>query len=54
MAFDLQTSAMIELAVELAEQAFRGDLKASSQDESAATYSLWRDAFDYLIVGSFA
>jgi methionyl-tRNA formyltransferase len=48
-AFDLQTSAMIELAVELAERAFHGDLKADEQDESIATYSLWRDAFDYFI-----
>jgi methionyl-tRNA formyltransferase len=47
--FDLQTSAMVELAVELAERAFRGALKATPQDEDAAVHSLWRDAFDYFI-----
>jgi methionyl-tRNA formyltransferase len=47
--FDLQTAAMVELAVELAELAFRGALKATPQEEDAAVYSLWRDAFDYFI-----
>src|SRR5262249_33659690 len=47
--FDLQTSAMVELAVELAELAFQGTLSARPQDEEAAVYSLWRDAFDYFI-----
>jgi methionyl-tRNA formyltransferase len=46
---DLQTIAMIELALELAERADRGELAAVLQDESAATYSLWRDAFDFFV-----
>ena len=49
MVFDLQTTAMVELALELAEQAYRGNLHPRAQDESAATYSLWRDDFDYFI-----
>jgi len=47
--FDLQTMAMIELALELSERADRGDFDAVLQDESAATYSLWRDSFDFFI-----
>jgi methionyl-tRNA formyltransferase len=46
---DLQTTAMIELALELEERAGRGELDTWPQDDSAATYSLWRDAFDYFI-----
>jgi methionyl-tRNA formyltransferase len=47
--FDLQTTAMIELALEIAERAHLGDLQPCAQDENAATYSLWRDDFDYFI-----
>lgn len=48
-AFDLQTDAMVELALELAQVAHSGRILAVPQNESAATYSLWRDAFDYFV-----
>jgi methionyl-tRNA formyltransferase len=47
--FDLQTKAMVELAIEFGERATCGDLDALPQDESAVTYSLWRDSFDFFI-----
>lgn len=46
---DLQVGAMVELAVELAEQASHGELQSRAQDESAVSYSLWRDEFDYFV-----
>jgi methionyl-tRNA formyltransferase len=45
---NLQTSATIELALELAGQASLGELRTVPQ-EGSATSSLWRDAFDYFI-----
>jgi methionyl-tRNA formyltransferase len=47
-AFDLQTDAMVGLALELAQRAHFGDMNVP-QEDSGATYSLWRDAFDYFI-----
>jgi methionyl-tRNA formyltransferase len=46
---DLQNAAMVKLALEIYERAAAGALSAVPQDEAAATYSLWRDAFDYFI-----
>lgn len=46
---DLQTAAMIDLAIELATQAFKGRIHTQAQDASLANYSLWRDDFDYFI-----
>ena len=46
---DLQTIAMIELALEVGQRASRGDLDAFPQDETAVTYSLWRDSFDFFV-----
>src|SRR5262249_5436709 len=46
---DLQTDAMIALALELTDRFSRGELNAVPQDEDSATYSLWRDSFDFFI-----
>jgi len=48
-AFDLQTDAMVALALELARGAHFSGMNVVPQEDSAATYSLWRDAFDYFI-----
>jgi methionyl-tRNA formyltransferase len=48
-AFDLQTDAMVGLALELLQCALFGDMNVMPQEDSGATYSLWRDAFDYFI-----
>src|SRR5262249_25708379 len=48
-AADLQTSAMVDLALELAQRAERGELRAVAQGESPASFSLWRDASDYFV-----
>jgi methionyl-tRNA formyltransferase len=41
--------AMVALALQITEQAHRGELYTESQKEAAATYSIWRDTFDYFI-----
>src|SRR5262249_19226769 len=46
---DLQTSVMVDLALELASSAERGNLRSVAQDESSVSSSLWRDAFDFFI-----
>lgn len=48
-AFDLQTDAMVELAVELANRFHSGNIDSVPQDENVGTFSLWRDSFDYFI-----
>jgi methionyl-tRNA formyltransferase len=47
-AFDLQAAAMADLAVEILERAAAGALAGTVQ-EAAATYSLWRDGYDFFI-----
>jgi methionyl-tRNA formyltransferase len=44
-----QTRAMVDLAVEVLNKAANGTLDWRPQDGDAATYSPWRDAFDYFI-----
>jgi len=46
---ELQSRAMVDLAMEIIERASHGNLVSTPQDEVKATYSLWRDAFDYFI-----
>jgi methionyl-tRNA formyltransferase len=48
-ALELQTKAMIDLALEILERFATGKLSGERQDDKAATYSLWRDRFDYFI-----
>jgi len=44
-----QSAAMVELAHNLVQQARNGALSTIDQDESRASYSLWRDELDYRI-----
>jgi methionyl-tRNA formyltransferase len=46
---ELQVRAMVGLATDIIESASKGDLVATQQDSLQASYSLWRDAFDYFI-----
>jgi methionyl-tRNA formyltransferase len=46
---ELQSRAMVDLAKEIIERTSHGNLVGTLQDEAQATYSLWRDAFDYFI-----
>jgi len=48
-ALELQSRAMVDLAVVIHDRWKRGDLSAVEQDHSKATYSMWRDASDYVI-----
>jgi methionyl-tRNA formyltransferase len=48
-ALELQAGLMVELAQQLHEDWRTGSLHAVPQDESKATYSLWRDDLDYVI-----
>jgi methionyl-tRNA formyltransferase len=48
-AFDLQAAAMADLAVEILERAAAGTLAGTVQEADAATYSLWRDGYDFFI-----
>jgi methionyl-tRNA formyltransferase len=47
--FELQARAMVEIATEILEKAARGTLCAQPQDDDAASYSLWRDEYDYFV-----
>ena len=40
---------MVDLAMEIVELTSHGSLVGTPQDEAQATYSQWRDAFDYFI-----
>lgn len=46
---DMQTNLAVELALDILEQAKNGPLIAQPQSDARATYSLWRDEFDYFI-----
>jgi methionyl-tRNA formyltransferase len=46
---DLQTNAMIALALDIADRMSRGALRAVPQEGESATYSLWRDTLDFFI-----
>ena len=46
---ELQSRAMVDLAMEIIELTSHGNLVGTPQDEAQATYSQWRDAFDYFI-----
>ena len=48
-ALELQAKATVDLALEIFERFAAGKLSGERQDEKAATYSLWRDGFDYFI-----
>ncbi len=48
-ALELQTKAMVDLALEILERSTTGKLSGECQNDEAATYSLWRDRFDYFI-----
>jgi methionyl-tRNA formyltransferase len=45
----LQAKAMVELAVEIVQKAETVGIAGTKQDETKATYSLWRDQADYQI-----
>ena len=49
MVYDMQTAAMVELAGEILRRANHGELDVIPQEERSATYSVWRDTFDYFI-----
>lgn len=46
---ELQTRAMVDLAIEILRRTSNGTLVWQSQDQNAATHSLWRDQYDYFI-----
>ena len=48
-AFELQAQAMVDLAIEIIKRTANGTLVATAQQGGEATYSLWRDQFDYFI-----
>lgn len=48
-ALELQAKATVDLALEIFDRFVAGKLSGERQDEKAATYSLWRDRFDYFI-----
>ncbi len=48
-ALELQAGLMTEIAVDIVDQWRRGELSSTPQQESAATYSIWRDDADYEI-----
>jgi methionyl-tRNA formyltransferase len=47
--FDLQAAAMADLAVEILGHAAAGTLAGTVQEAAAATYSIWRDGYDFFI-----
>jgi methionyl-tRNA formyltransferase len=47
--FDLQTEAMVDLAVEIIDKFINSTLVGRPQDHEKATQSLWRDEYDYFI-----
>ena len=48
-ALELQSSAMVDLAIEILERTSNGTMVEQIQDQDAATFSLWRDEYDYFI-----
>ena len=48
-ALELQSSAMVDLAIEILEQISNGTMVEKIQDQDAGTFSLWRDEYDYFI-----
>jgi len=49
IALELQAAATVDLALEILRNAADGTLTARPQNESLATYCVWRDRFDYFI-----
>jgi methionyl-tRNA formyltransferase len=48
-ALDLQSAAMVDLAIEILQRVSDGALVEQAQDQSSGTLSLWRDEYDYFI-----
>jgi methionyl-tRNA formyltransferase len=44
-----QVRGMVDLAIEIIQRATTGALTSRAQDHGAATYSLWRDDYDYFL-----
>jgi methionyl-tRNA formyltransferase len=49
IALELQAAAMVDLASKILRETASGTLAGRPQDQSAATYCLWRDRYDYFI-----
>ncbi len=48
-ALELQSRAMVDLAIEILQRVSDGALVEQEQDQNAGTLSLWRDEYDYFI-----
>ncbi len=48
-ALELQSGAMVDLAMEILQRVPDGTLVEQTQDQSSGTLSLWRDEYDYFI-----
>jgi methionyl-tRNA formyltransferase len=48
-ALELQSRAMVDLAIEILQRASNDTMVEQIQDQDAGTFSLWRDEYDYFI-----
>jgi methionyl-tRNA formyltransferase len=48
-ALELQSQAMVDLAIEVLQRVSDGTLMEQTQDQNSGTLSLWRDEYDYFI-----